>query len=77
MEVCHLPHMLKKGVKTKYFAEDGRIQNVCVEIKLDCFFEFQANKDNGIKLQSKYGGNCENYILLLYCFAFNNVCNKF
>ena len=42
----------------KYFAEDGRIENVYVEIKLDCKLQFQAKKDNDIKLQSKYGGNC-------------------
>ena len=42
----------------KYFAEDGRIQNVYIETKLDCKLQFQTQKDNGIKLQSKYGGNC-------------------
>ena len=28
----------------KYFAEDGRIENVYVEIKLDCKLQFQAKK---------------------------------
>ena len=37
---------------------DSRIENVYVEIKLDCKLQFQAKKDNDIKLRSKYGGNC-------------------
>ena len=48
----------QRGDDVKYFAEDGRIENVYGEIKLDCKLQFQAQKDNGIKLQSKCGGNC-------------------
>ena len=50
--------LCKPRGECEVFAEDGRIQNVCVEIKCDCKLQFQAKKDNGIKLQIKCGGNC-------------------